>query len=621
MEEMTYGWMLKARTALVILLALVLTLAVSCGGSTEPTAEPSSPTVAPTVAVTAVAPAPVATAVPAPATRVAPGAPATAVPQAQPTETPASPATAMAKPEGALNIGYKELGTFGSHPRLTSSSVIDYVGYASGQGLLTVNADGDFLPKLAREWSVSPDSLVWTFKLQEGVQFHKGYGEMTSEDVLWSILEAAGENSVSAFVSHYRRLWTNEKGFVDAIDDHTIQVHTGVTQYDMLLTLSRPWTGIVVSKKQFEELGDDEASRNAAGTGPWEILEHKTGEFWKFGAVEEHWRKTPNFAEMVLWEIPEESTRVANFQAGKLDTMLMSIDSKTAIEQVSGTKFMRVEGGASEQLNITGNWYVGVGTDAQRPGYDPELPWISSNPDPTSPEWEVARKVREAMAIAIDRQLIVDTLLNGEGRPLVMWGWETESNIQRLDPDIREWPYDPDRARQLLDEAGYSDGFEIDITPHIRDIPAETEACEAVATMWEEIGIRARIQKVAYASIGPKLRARSQTGVTCHGGPTRFDPLTIASIIYPSTSGVSLGFDHPFVDEKLASAINIVDRDERFKVMNEVHRFAFENVLASGLYIVNLIWPLGSRIDDWKPHLEYGDRRVLSGLEYVPHRK
>ena len=618
---MPYQRLPNPRIIMGFVLVALLVVAVSCGGAGEPTAEPGAPAstvAAPTQAPAAQAPSP--TAASAPGTQAAPAA-ATPAPQPRATATLAPAAPAMSVPEGTLNIGYKELGTFGAHPKLTSSSVIDYVGYISGQGLLTVNADGDFLPKLAKEWSVSPDSLVWTFKLEEGIQFHKGYGEMTAEDVLWSILQAAGENSVSAFVSHYRRLWENEAGYAEAIDDHTIEVHTGVTQYDMLLTLTRPWTGIVVSKKQFGEQGDDEASRNAAGTGPWEILEHRTGEFWKFGAVEEHWQKTPNFAELVLWEIPEESTRVANFQVGRLDTMLMAIDSKRAIADVSGTRFMRVEGGASEQLNITGNWYVGVGTEAERPSYDPDLPWVSSNPDPTSAEWETARKVREAMAISIDRQLIVDTLLTGEGKPLVMWGWETARSIQRLDPDIRAWPYDPERAKQLLNEAGYGDGFEIDVTPHIRDVPAETEACEAVAVMWEQIGIRTKIQKVAFESIVPKLRTRSQVGATCHGGPTRFDPLTISSIIYPSTAGVSLGFDHPFVDERLANAINIVDRDARFEVMNEVHRFAFENALASGLYIVNLIWPLGPKIDDWKPHLEYGDRRVLSGMEYTPHRK
>ena len=81
-----------------------------------------------------------------------------------------------------------------------------------------------------------------------------------------------------------------------------------------------------------------------------------------------------------------------------------------------------------------------------------ELPWVSSNPEINSPEWEQARKVREALVIAIDRQLIVDTILRGEGKPLVMWGWE--NNLHRLPPELRQREYNPERARQLLVEAG-----------------------------------------------------------------------------------------------------------------------------------------------------------------------
>jgi peptide/nickel transport system substrate-binding protein len=133
-----------------------------------------------------------------------------------------------------------------------------------------------------------------------------------------------------------------------------------------------------------------------------------------------------------------------------------------------------------------GNWYVGHGTPEHkenRPGYDPDLPWVSSSPDINSPEWERARKVREALFIAVDRQLIADTILGGQGEPLVMWGWE--SNVDKLDPVLKKgWEFNPDRAKQLLEEAGYADGFEITIVASIRDTPGEVEACEAVASMW-----------------------------------------------------------------------------------------------------------------------------------------
>ena len=265
------------------------------------------------------------------------------------------------------------------------------------------------------------------------------------------------------------------------MDDLTVLVHTSTPQYDMLHVLSTPRTGWVMSQRQVNELGEEEASLRGVGTGPWEIVEAKTGEFWKFEAVDGHWRKTPNFAELIFWEIPEKSTRVANFQVGRLDAMNMNLESLPSIQRVAGVKFMRVEAGSSVHLGIYGNWYVGVGTPEQRPGYDPDLPWVSGDPDPRSVEWRVAVKVRQALALSIDHEAIVDALLEDEGKPLGLWGWQ--ANEHRLPPDIRQWPYDPDKAKQLLAEAGYPNGFEIILAPALIGSPGE-EACEFVAEMW-----------------------------------------------------------------------------------------------------------------------------------------
>ena len=78
-------------------------------------------------------------------------------------------------------------------------------------GVLGPEADYDFRPELAREWSISPDNLVWTFRLQEGVQFHKGYGEMTADDVIWTFEQSVAEGSRSVRQSQYQRLWANEQ--------------------------------------------------------------------------------------------------------------------------------------------------------------------------------------------------------------------------------------------------------------------------------------------------------------------------------------------------------------------------------------------------------------------------
>ena len=134
-------------------------------------------------------------------------------------------------------------------------------------------------------------------------------------------------------------------------------------------------------------------------------------------AVEDHWRKTPNFEEMIFFDIPEEATRLAAFQTGELDTFPMSYDAIALVTQVPGAKVMRIPKAAVMNLRIYGQDYVEIGTANQRAAYDPYLPWVSANPDLNSPEWEQAVKVRQARMLAIDIDSIIEKFLQGLAYP------------------------------------------------------------------------------------------------------------------------------------------------------------------------------------------------------------
>ena len=245
-------------------------------------------------------------------------------------------------------------------------------------------------------------------------------------------------------------------------------------------------------------------------------------------------------------------------------------------------------------------------------------PWVSSDPDPSSAEWERARKVREALSIAIDRELIVETLLGGEGRAQPLWLWENQ--IPNLDPDLRTIEFNPDRAKQLLVEAGYPDGFSITVATSIRGVPAESEACEAIAEMWEDIGIDTQVQRIPYATLGPQLVAREFYGANCHGTDGRLHPLEIIHVVLESTSGFSGGSDHPIIDDLIAEARVQIDDEGRWRVMNQLARFVYENVMETGLYTVNILWPLSTRVESWEEHLEHGSLRSFGAYEWAKHR-
>ena len=610
-------------------LALALTLVVACGGASEAPAPATGQTSAQQSAAPAAPAAPAATEAPA---RSAPAA--TEVPVAAavtaPTATPQTAAVAMSeedKPTGRLIVGQKELGPFMGHPALTGNPQIFVLQTAPvGESLLTVSNELRPVAMLAKSWGVSEDGSTWTFNLQEGVQFHKGYGEMTAEDVIWSMRQFGAEGSKHPRASNMRGIWENPDGHALAVDDYTVEVDTGEPWSEVPVNeiLTSPGGGgtWIVSKKQSEELGVEEANGQIAATGSWNLVDFRTSEFWRMEAVENHWRKTPHFAELIFQEIPEESSRVAGFQTGNLDTTLIAFDSLALVEDVPGAEIMRVPGGGEAALTFYGQYYVGIGTDDQQPGYDPDLPWVSSNPDINSEEWKNAAKIRTALSIAIDRQGIVDTLLHGYGSPAVLWDFGQYEDAW-LPPELR-WEYNPERAKQLIEEAGYPDGFSITLTPSLRGAPVEVEACEAIATMWGEIGVDVKFQSLPYTTLRPSLIARNYQGSTCHAGGIRLEPGQGFSGMLSQLHHQAVwnrGIEHPWFDEKVSEHMAEVDSEARRELAIEIATFMFDNAITGiGLYNFDSLWPVGPNIQPWIEGVRYRDLRNINGYEYIKPR-
>ena len=219
---MVHSWISNLKLPLLVSMAICLTLLVACGTSATEEPEP---------AATTPAGAPAATASPAaaPATQAAPQAIATpsgsqtgaqptspsapaATPTPLPEPTPTDVAQAAAAPAGALVAALTEVYPFQSAPVRASGGLGLFLGVTVSEPLVGMDTNNEFRPKLIERWTVSPDGLVWTFDLAQGVQFHKGWGEMTAEDVLWSVSELASEESTNAFRSQLRRLWLTGRG-------------------------------------------------------------------------------------------------------------------------------------------------------------------------------------------------------------------------------------------------------------------------------------------------------------------------------------------------------------------------------------------------------------------------
>jgi peptide/nickel transport system substrate-binding protein len=227
-----------------------------------------------------------------------------------------------------------------------------------------------------------------------------------------------------------------------------------------------------------------------------------------------------------------------------------------------------------------------------------------------------ARKVRQALSIAIDRQIISDTVLRGFARPIALRFWSNHE----YQLAGRRWEYNPERAKQLLAEAGYPKGFKITLTPALRGAPAEVEACEAIATMWTNIGIDVRFQKIPYDTLRPQIVGRTYQGATCHAAGARV--VTVGAQVQQTTkSTFNHGFTHPFMEEITPRIEGAIDRKELDKLEAEQGAWIFDQAFTSlGLYVVDVVWPVGPRIEEWWQQVKIKDLREINGFEYIRPR-
>ncbi len=516
-------------------------------------------------------------------------------------------------PYGTLNVGMAVLGPYGCDPATTTSATTSRALETSGayETLVQLDKNGKYQPLLAKSWTTSSDGTTWTFHLQQGVKFSMGYGEMTSDDVVYSLERAIAPGSLNGNVGSLKRLFQK----VTAVDKYTVEINTGKPQSDLLAFLRNDIAGAayIVSHKQAEKVGEANlASVGCAGTGPWQFVAAKTGQYWEFKAVKNHWRHTPAFETLYLRDIPEEATRVAEFQSGQLDTALLSPDSLAVAKQVPGAKIMTPGVGIDMHLGFYGNYYV-----KDWPGYDPSLPWVSSSPDTNSAAWKRAVEVRQAMSIAIDRKSLVKNLLGGSGEVTALWGWDSAASPL---PSGIKWDYSPTEAKKLLAEAGYPNGFKVTLNVRLAGSPAEVQVCQAVATMWSNIGLDVTFQNQPNDAILPSLVNRSYNGIVCQAVGDQPEPINQYVNWALSTAGFSGGIEHPELDTLINEATATIDPAKRLTIEQKIATFTFDNALDAGLYRAFVQWPVGPKINDWSKNYAYGDGRILASLEYVTHR-
>ncbi|MXZ92829.1 MAG: ABC transporter substrate-binding protein [Chloroflexi bacterium] len=417
---------------------------------------------------------------------------------------------------------------------VTGSGVVNY--RMSAEFMVDAGRfDGSYEPMLATEWAITPDGRTWNFKLRQGVRWHDDWGEFTAQDVKHSLAYYTNPECRASYSDYFR----NDPGSdVEIVNDYEVNIHMQKRPAVDFLYWFSGYRGVPISSKAQwdqacpggeaeyndpetgEPVGYCKASRDAvyeksARTGPYEYVSFEEGVGWEWQRVDyDHWRVDADFEEIEIKDVREPATRLAIMQAREghiaaINRALLqdAIDDGLEVFDSSVT--------AQTTFAIFGGMYFATGekgidpnASAENQAADREAYNIVAARDEMHP-WndpgESGKLVRMAMNKALDRDQINDAIFKGAGGR--QW-------VATLVPDFAagynpawedSWDelygYDPDKARELLAEAGYPNGFSfrIPVFP-LSGVPEMPDMMEAMAKFWTEIGLDPSLDPIEFSN-------------------------------------------------------------------------------------------------------------------------
>ena len=525
----------------------------------------------------------------------------------QPTATSQPVTTNLPAPKGAVGTITIAVARVNSHPGINSAQGGETsVFWGAGESLFMTDTGPEFgLPWLATEWEVASDLSKVTITLEEGVQFHKGRGEMTAEDVAWSINDANATTNTESIhaqagdLAAYWNAWT-------AVDTYVVEAP--FKQFDPRWQTNGLSDGFQVtgifSKKVFDEMGRDWMLENTIMTGPFEVEEWTDGDKAVLNAVQGHWRKTPEIDKLTYVQIPEGSIRLASMQNGEVDAAALDLKDIPGL-QANGFELSGTSSGSELNIAWAGNiWektHAKTGEPLARPGADYTKPWIG-NPDDAE-SMENARKVRWALAMAYDREEMNEVLAAGQG-----WTHGIGYFNPRMPQYQEKWdvPYDVDLAKQYLEDAGVGDGFAIEIFGQA-DTAIRAESAEAIGQYWAaNLGLDVTVQSFEYSVFRPSIVDRSASIPfmnSCDDGrfPRPWDwPIGLVTSSL-SRGGFSCSVEAPEIAQAYLANSLEPDIQKRNENNNDIADFYHKWMLMSGVFTFPVVLPYNPRaIESWE---------------------
>ena len=425
-------------------------------------------------------------------------------------ETPATETTAAAD-ESSESAGDKILRVASEDPQvpldmqLNTYSIIMKITDNTTESLLLTNPQGELEPTLLAEMpTLSEDKLTYSFTLKEGVTFHNG-APLTSNDVKYSLERMVKKLKMASLlekVEGYQDLFdgkADELSGIVVIDDTHFEIHMAEAYTPLLSALSTPYCAIYPAEA-CEAAGDNWGMTELYGTGPFKLVSYQTGVGVELVKNENYHGGEVKLDGISYTFIDDPNTGVLEYQKGNIDVVYLD----SALYPTYANGELKDE---LYSFNPVGGYYLSFNVN--------DIPDV---------------KVREAMTYAIDRTALCDSVLFGTASPNSNF---LQTGLIGASDDMEQFEYNPEKAKELLAEAGYADGYDLRITVNTK-YPTGVKIATAIQAQMKEAGINVEVEQVDSAAW---TDMKKSGGVTCGIGNWYVDYNDPDSMLYPVSDG------------------------------------------------------------------------------------
>jgi len=441
--------------------------------------------------------------------------------------------------------------------------------------LLVENKWNKLQPGLALSWKPL-DNTTWEFKLRPDVKWQDGQ-PFTAEDVIFSYTRARDvPGSVATFAGYLRTIES-----MQAPDPLTLVIKTKIPNPDLPLNLASVH---IVSKHVGEKSSTEDYNSGKAviGTGPYKFVSYTPGDRVIMARNDGYWGEKQVWDKVNYRYINNAAARTAALLAGDVDV----------IDKVSVSDLDKLK----KSPGVTVFPYDGLRVMLLQPSFNPAPnPYITDNagkPLPKNPLLDV--RVRQALSIAINRPAIVDRILQDAATVANQW---MPKDTFGYNPDIRDIAYDAKRAKALLAEAGYPEGF--NLTMHVPNdrYPQGPETAQAVAQFWTRIGVKTKVEVMPWAVYSGRARKNEYAvSMLAWGNGTGEASYALVNVLATVAPDKGLGasnwghYSNPKVDQALAQATAEFDTAKREAILRTSAQVVSDDVGVIPLYHYKNIW-------------------------------